>query len=165
MAFTNTQLTTFNALGEKLEKAGVPLIYITLGIIYIWFGGIKFSAGQAEGMYGMIANNPLVSWMYALFSKQGLVNFLGSLEIIIGLLFFARFINPALSVLGGLLSMALFTVTISMMVFLSGITSDVGFPVLSFVGEFLLKDIGLFAASLFVAGNSLKALVAKQNAQ
>ena len=43
MAFTNTQLTTFNALGEKLEKAGVPLIYITLGIIYIWFGGIKFS--------------------------------------------------------------------------------------------------------------------------
>lgn len=156
-----TQLNTLATLGNKLEKAGLPLIYITLGVIYIWFGGIKFSAGQAEGMYGMIANNPLVSWMYAIFSKQGMVNFLGSLEIIIGLLFIGRFVNPALSVIGGVLSMALFTVTISMMVFLPGITSDAGFPVLSFVGEFLLKDIGLFAASLSVAGNSLKALVAK----
>lgn len=161
MSFSTSQLQTFTHLGNKLEKAGLPLIYITLGIIYIWFGGIKFTAGQAEGMYGMIANNPLVSWMYAIFSKQGLVNFLGSLEIIIGLLFIGRFVSPALSAVGGLLSMALFTVTISMMVFLAGITTEAGFPVLSFVGEFLLKDIGLFAASLFVAGNSLKALAAK----
>ena len=67
MTFTSTQLNTLTTLGNKLEKAGLPLIYITLGVIYIWFGGIKFSAGQAEGMYGMIANNPLVSWMYAIF--------------------------------------------------------------------------------------------------
>jgi len=161
MTFTPTQLNTLTILGNKLEKTGLPLIYITLGIIYIWFGGIKFSTGQAEVMYGMIANNSLVSWMYAIFSKQGFVNFLGCLEIIIGLLFIGRFANPALSVVGGLLSMALFTVTISMMVFLPGITTDAGFPVLSFVGEFLLKDIGLFAASLFVAGDSLKKLVTK----
>ncbi len=163
MAFTHPQLDTLKTIGEKLERAGIPLIYIALAIIYIWFGGIKFSDGQAEGMYGMIANNPLVSWMYLIFSKQGLVNFLGTLEITIGLLFLGRFVNPTLSVVGGLLSMALFVVTISMMIFLSGITSDAGFPVLSFVGEFLLKDIGLFAASLFVVGNSLKAIVVKRN--
>ncbi|MDQ9090240.1 DUF417 family protein [Pseudoalteromonas haloplanktis] len=160
MNLTTTQQHTIARIANKLENAGLPLLYITLGIIYIWFGGIKFTAGQAEGMYGMIANNPLVSWMYAIFSKQGLVNFLGSLEIIIGLLFIGRFVNPVLSAIGGLLSIALFTVTISMMVFLPGITTEAGFPVLSFVGEFLLKDIGLIAASIFVVGNSLKALLA-----
>jgi len=162
MNLTTTQQQTAQRIASKLENAGLPLLYINLGIIYIWFGGIKFTQGQAEGMYGMIANNPLVSWMYVIFSKQGLVNFLGTLEIIIGLLFFGRFVNPALSVVGGLLSMALFVVTISMMVFLSGITTEAGFPVLSFVGEFLLKDIGLFAASLFIAGNSLKIIATNQ---
>ena len=157
MNLTTTQQQTAQRIASKLENAGLPLLYITLGIIYIWFGGIKFTQGQAEGMYGMIANNPLVSWMYVIFSKQGLVNFLGTLEIIIGLLFFGRFVNPALSVVGGLLSMALFVV--------SGITTKAGFPVLSFVGEFLLKDIGLFAASLFIAGNSLKIIATNQGGE
>jgi uncharacterized membrane protein YkgB len=162
MSLTNTQTATLDRLGNKLEGLGVPLIYITLGIIYIWFGGIKFSAGTAEGMYGMLSSNPLVSWMYAIFSKQGLVNFLGSIEIIIGAFFLlGRIANPVFSAIAGLLSMALFTVTITMMIFLPGISTEAGFPVLSFLGEFLLKDIGLFAASLFVAGHSLKAIAAK----
>lgn len=86
------------------------------------------------------------------------MTFLGSVEIMIGLLILGRFINPILSAIGGLLSITLFTVTLSMMIFLPGITTEAGFPTLSFVGEFLLKDIGLFAASVFIAGNSLAVL-------
>ena len=155
---TNTQLD----LANKIENSGVTLVYIALAIIYIWFGGIKFTDGVAEGMYGMISSNPLVSWMYLIFNKQGMVNFLGTLEVIIGLLFLGRFVNPLLSALAGALSIALFIVTITMMLTLDGITTDAGFPVLSFLGEFLLKDVGLLAASLFVLGNSLKLNAAKR---
>ncbi|QDO84995.1 DUF417 family protein [Shewanella psychropiezotolerans] len=162
MNVNTIQLQTLSTLGQKIEKTGLPLIYITLGIIYIWFGGMKFTSGQAEGMYGMIANNPLVSWMYIIFSKQGLVDFLGSLEVLIGILIIGRFVNPALSAIGGLLSITLFTVTLSMMIFLPGITTEAGFPALSFFGEFLLKDAGLFAASLFVLGHSLTTWAAAQ---
>ncbi len=165
MDLNNTQLKTLSTLGQKIEKAGLPLLYIMLGVIYIWFGGMKFTAGQAEGMYGMISNNPLVSWMYIIFSKQGLVDFLGSLEVLIGVLIIGRFVNPALSAIGGLLSIALFTVTLSMMFFLPGITTESGFPALTFFGEFLLKDAGLFAASLFVLGHSLTMWTAAQQRQ
>ena len=96
--------------------------------------------------------------LHSLKVKFRLVIFLGSLEIMIGLLILGRFIHPILSAIGGLLSIALFTVTLSMMIFLPGITTEAGFPTLSFVGEFLLKDIGLFAASVFIAGNSLAGL-------
>lgn len=162
MNIKTTQLNTLSTLGKNIEKVGLPLLYITLGIIYIWFGGMKFTAGQAEGMSGMIANNPLVSWMYVIFSKQGFVDFLGGLEVLIGVLILGRFVNPALSAIGGLLSVALFTVTLSMMISLPGITTEAGFPALSFFGEFLLKDAGLLAASLFVLGHSLTTWTAAQ---
>ena len=96
--------------------------------------------------------------LHSLKVKFRLVIFLGSVEIMIGLLILGRFIHPILSAIGGLLSIALFTVTLGMMIFLPGITTEAGFPTLSFVGEFLLKDIGLFAASVFITGNSLAAL-------
>lgn len=54
MKYQSSTVNKLTAIGQKIEQAGLPLLYLSLGVIYIWFGGIKFSAGQAEGMFGMI---------------------------------------------------------------------------------------------------------------
>lgn len=82
---------------------------------------------------------------------------MGYIEISVGILIAARVFSPELSALGGLLSMGLFHVTLSLMLSTPGVVEpEMGFPAITVeVGQFLLKDVGLFAASLWVVGESL----------
>jgi uncharacterized membrane protein YkgB len=68
--------------------------------------------------------------------------------------------NPATSVLGGLLSAGLFVTTLSFMATTPGtFEPSLGFPAISVVpGQFLLKDIGLLAVSLWILADSARRL-------
>lgn len=146
---------------EKLQSLGGTLIFLSLAVIYFWFGGMKFTAYEAEGLVGLVSNSPFLSWMYGVFSVRGFATFLGILELIIGLLILGRLLSPKLSAVGALLSMGLFTVTISFMLSTPGVfePSLGGFPAISVMpGQFLLKDIALFAASFWALGESLAAI-------
>lgn len=147
-------------LADHVSKAAIIALFGSLAVIYFWFGGMKFTAYEAEGLVGLVSNSPLLSWFYTIMSVSGFSAFLGVLEIAIGLLILARFYNPKFSAIGGLLSMGLFFTTLSFMFTTPGvIVTDLGFPAISVApGQFLLKDIGLFAASLFIVGNSLSAM-------
>lgn len=143
--------------GRTLTAAG---LYISLVVIYGWFGGMKFTAYEAEGLTGLVGNSPLVGWMYTLFSVRGFSSFLGVIELTIGALIAARHFNPVYSLAGGLLSAGLFTTTLSFMVTTPGVlVPELGFPAISVApGQFLLKDIGLLALSLWIAIDSFAAL-------
>ena len=135
-------------------------LYISLVVIYGWFGGMKFTAYEAEGLTGLVGNNPLLSWTYSLFSARNFSSLLGVLELSIGALIAARLFNPVYSLVGGLLSAGLFATTLSFMVTTPGVlVPELGFPAISVApGQFLLKDIGLLALSLWIAVDSLAAL-------
>lgn len=147
-------------LGDKVTQLGAGSLYFAMTVIYLWFGGMKFSAYEANGIYGFVSNSPLLSWMYGFMSMQGFSNFLGVLEVSVGLLIAGRLVSPKLSLLGGVLSAGLFITTLSFMLTTPGVFEPtLGFPAISVVpGQFLLKDLGLLAASIFVAGTSLTAL-------
>ncbi len=147
-------------LGKRLSDAGTYGIFAALAVIYFWFGGMKFTAYEAQGLVPLVENSALIGWMYNFLSVRGFSNFLGVVEISIGVLIAARVISPRLSALGGLLSAGLFVTTISFMVSTPGVfEADLGFPAISVApGQFLLKDIGLFAASIFILGKSLLAM-------
>lgn len=102
--------------------------------------------------------------MYRGLGERGFAIFLGFIEITVGLLIAARLFWPELSVLGGILSMGMFFVTLSLMFSTPGVAEpNLGFPAITVeVGQFLLKDVGLFAASLWVVGESLLAINALQ---
>jgi uncharacterized membrane protein YkgB len=72
----------------------------------------------------------------------------------------APLVNPVYSLVGGLLSAGLFATTLSFMVTTPGVAMpELGFPAISAAaGQFLLKDIGLLALSLWIAVDSLAAL-------
>lgn len=147
-----------------IERAGVASIFGALALIYFWFGGMKFTSYEANGLVPLVENSPLLSWTYAIFSVQGFSNLLGGLEISIGMLIAARLLSPLASAIGAALSVGLFSTTVSMLLSTPGaFEPSLGFPAISVApGQFLLKDVGLFAASLFALGNSLREIAARK---
>jgi reactive chlorine resistance protein C len=146
------------AYAEPISRAG---LYVSLAIIYAWFGGMKFTAYEANGLVPLVENSPLLSWFYNLFSVRGFSTFLGFLELSIGLLIALRLASPLLSAAGGLLSAGLFVTTVSFMISTPGVVvPELGAPAITVApGQFLLKDVGLFAASFWVFVDSLKTVV------
>jgi len=155
------------ALGTHVTKLGGYGVIAALAVIYFWFGGMKFTAYEAEGLVPLVQNSPLLSWMYDIFSVRGFSTFLGFVEVTIGLLIVGRILSPVLSAIGGFLSAGLFVTTLSFMISTPGVFEpSLGFPAISVApGQFLLKDIGLLAGSILVLGHSLSALAANQAAR
>jgi uncharacterized membrane protein YkgB len=157
---THPRSRSAETFGANVEAFGVKSIFIALAIIYFWFGGMKFTGYEAEGLVPLVSNSPVLGWLYDIFSARTFSSLLGVLEISIGLLLLSRFLSPKLSAIGALLSAGLFVTTLTFMASTPGVFEpSLGFPALSVMpGQFLLKDIGLLAASVFAFGNSLRAI-------
>jgi len=96
--------------------------------------------------------------LYKVTSVQGASNFIGTTEIAVAALIVLGFKFPKAALLGALGAIATFFVTASLL-FTAPVTeaSLGGFPALSVVpGQFLLKDLVLLAAAIFLAGQALK---------
>jgi uncharacterized membrane protein YkgB len=145
-------------VAEPVSRIG---LYASLAIIYAWFGGMKFTDYEAQGLVPLVENSPLLGWFYALLSVRGFSSFLGVVELSIALLIALRLVSPIFSAAGGLLSAGLFVTTVSLMFSTPGvIVPELGAPAISVApGQFLLKDVGLLAASFWVFVDSLKVLV------
>ncbi|MDH4555625.1 DUF417 family protein [Pseudomonas sp. BN417] len=148
------------SLGVKTMALGTYGAYFALAIIYFWFGGMKFTHYEAQGLVPLVSNSPLLGWVYEIFSVDIFSSLLGVLEVSIGALIAGRLLSPKLSLIGGALSAGLFFTTLSFMFSTPGVIEPgLGFPAITVApGQFLLKDIGLLAASIFVAGHSLTEL-------
>lgn len=143
-----------------IENAGKAIVRWGLIIVLAWIGGMKFTAYEAMGIQPLIAHSPLVGWMYDLLSVRSMSAMLGCIEIVTAALIGLRFISPKASAVGSLLAMGLFATTLSMIFSTPGWEPTLGFPALSALpGQFLLKDIVLFGASVWCLGDSLKAIV------
>jgi len=145
----------FGTHGDAVARLGSWASTVTLVIIFLWFGSMKFIPFEAQGLQPIISNNPLISWLYTLFGVAGGARFLGVLEIATGLLIAGRVINPKLSVIGGLMGAWSFLLTVSCLfttpgVIQAGSTIGLGAP-----GSFLVKDIVLFSACVWIVGASL----------
>jgi len=149
-----------SSLGSKTTAIGTYGAYVALAVIYFWFGGMKFTHYEAQGLVPLVSNSPFLGWVYNIFSVDTFSTLLGVLEVSIGVLIAGRLLSPKLSLIGGALSAGLFFTTLSFMLSTPGVIEpSLGFPAISVApGQFLLKDIGLLAASIFVAGHSLTAL-------
>lgn len=146
-----------------LENAARAAVYVSLPIILVWFGAMKFTAYEADAINGLIANSPFISFLLGIFSGQGISNMIGGIEVVIGLLIAARFVAPKLAHYGALAAAATFVLTSSFFLTTPGVfepsVGGLGISVLP--GQFLLKDIGLFALALWAASDSLAAAKAR----
>lgn len=152
--------TKYKTSGIFFTKLGTFVIRYGLACILIWIGVLKFSEYEANGIFPLAENSPLFNWIFNFMSPQGFSNFLGTVEILTGMLLAVHFIWPKLSVIGSAIAIITFLVTLSFIVSTPGvIQSGYLFPFISASpGQFLIKDLVLLGASFYTAGESLKVI-------
>ena len=149
---------TESALSENLQIWGTFLTRYGLVVVFAWIGAMKFSAYEATGIQPLVANSPVMSWLYNIFSVQAFSNWLGVLEIAIAVMIAAKPISARISAAGSALAAVLFLGTLSFMLSTPPVweASLGGFPALSVApGQFLLKDLALLGASIWTLGEAL----------
>lgn len=150
---------------DRLARLGGWAITFALAIIFLWFGILKFTDYEASGVAGFIMNSPLIGWLHGAFGIAGGARFLGIFEILTGLLIAARVIDPRLSVIGGAMGVITFLITLTLMLTTPGVIQpghSGPFFLSAVPGQFLLKDLGLLAASFWVFATSLAELRARR---
>ena len=146
-----------SAIKSPVEVVGRELARYGLVVVVAWIGLMKFTAYEAEGISGYVANSPLMSWVYGFMNHRGFSAVLGVVEVTIALLIAARPFSPRASALGSALAVGMFLTTLSFLVTTPGVwAADAGgFPALSgFPGQFLIKDLALLGISLWSLGEA-----------
>lgn len=148
---------------QRMEAVGGHSIRYGLVLVLLWIGGMKFTAYEATGISGFVAHSPLMSWAYSVFSVQGFSALLGGAEIVIALLIAARPLSARVALVGGAAAVGMFLITLSFLLTTPGVweASAGGFPALSAVpGQFLIKDVVLLGASLWIFGEAWRVQIA-----
>ncbi|WP_084216188.1 YkgB family protein [Pseudonocardia spinosispora] len=149
-------LTSREFHGHLLQVGG-HIIRYGLAIVIAWIGGLKFTATEAQRIQAYIPHSPFMSWMNNLLSVQALSNAIGVVEIVSAVLIASMLLSARLASVGSAIAVVLFLSTLSFLF----TTPDVpdfdagGFPALSALGQFLLKDIVLLGAAVWTLGESL----------
>ncbi|MCJ8145095.1 YkgB family protein [Ancylobacter sp. A5.8] len=123
----------------------------SLVVIFVWFGCMKFTGYEAQGIAPLIANSPVMSWMHTLFGIEGASRAIGVLELSTAAALAAGAFVPQFSALGAAMSTATYLITLTFFISTPGVfePSLGGFPAISAgTGQFLLKDLVLLAASV-----------------
>lgn len=140
------------SIAEKTggSRRSLALLRWSLVIIFLWFGGMKFTNYEANGIAPFIAHSPIVSWLHGVFGVQGASYVIGIIELLTAVLLVAGALVPLASALGAGMSCLTFVVTLTFLLSTPGVAEPLagGFPAISApIGQFLLKDMVLLAAS------------------
>ena len=148
-----------DSLGYTLENVGEKIIRYGLVVILLSVGALKFTAYEAEAIQGLVANSPLMSWMYSVMSVRGVSMLIGAIEIVLGLMIAMRSFAPQISAIGSIGAIVMVLITLSFLLTTPGAWQPgYGFPFPSpMPGQFIVKDIMLLGAAIWTAGEALRA--------
>jgi len=141
-------LTKMGLLTEDLDY---HLIRASMVIIFLLFGYQKWFSYEAQVLIPFISNGPFIFWLYPAFGVRGASWFLGASEWLFGALLFLGFWDKRLGILGAAGSAGTFVMTVTIIPFMPhGWDPAAGFPAMAGNVAFLMKDIVLFAASIYL---------------
>ena len=124
-----------DALFAAAQRIAAPLLRISLGIIVLWIAALKFVDPSPVVML-LKASLPFLAFDGFVY-LVGVVEVVAALALILGI--GVRYV--------GLVLLGLFTGTLTIFVISPMVT---GFPFLTLTGQFLLKDLALFAATVML---------------
>ena len=148
----STKQSTIDTVGGLAVRYG-------LVIVIAWFGLLKFTNYEAQGIQPLVSESPLMSWLYDIFSVYTFSVLLGVFEVAAAVLIAVKPWWPRVSILGSALAILLFAATISFLFTTPGVfdASAGGFPLLSLNGGFLIKDVALIGISVWTLTDALRA--------
>ena len=141
-----------------IKKLDEFLIRYGLVLVLGWIGAMKFTTYEATGIQPLVANSPLMGWLYEVFSVQTFATLLGVAEIAIAAMIALRPVWAGVAAVGSALATGMFFVTLSFLLSTPGWEPTAGgFPALSVSpGQFILKDVVLLGAALWSLGEALR---------
>lgn len=158
-AISNRGVDEVRAPDAVIRAVGTALARYGLVLVIGWIGLLKFAQYEAQGIQPLVANSPLMSWVYNIFSVTTFSALLGTVEVIAAVLLAVKPWWPKISAVGSVIAIGLFLATLSFLFTTPGIGEDSagGFPLLSFNGEFLIKDVALLGIAVWTLGDALRA--------
>ncbi len=147
--------------GSKLQNTGANIIRYGLALVLVWIGCLKFTSYEAMGIEPLVQHSPLLSWMLNIADINGVAKFIGFSEIVFGVLIGLRKFFAKASAIGSIGGCVTFFVTLTFL-FTTPPVIQMGysFPFLSpMPGQFLIKDIVFFGASVYTVGEALSVAV------
>ncbi|BBY10740.1 YkgB family protein [Mycobacterium marseillense] len=159
---SQSEATAITSAGPGKSRATViaPLVArYGLAIVLAWFGAMKFTHYESQGISHWVANSPFLGWVYEVMSIDAFGRLNGTVELITATLLALKPWYPKAAVLGGVVASLFFVTTLSFMITTPGVgeASAGGFPVLSADGEFLMKDIALIGLALWLLVDAVDA--------
>jgi reactive chlorine resistance protein C len=148
-----------NIKQDTVDNVGGLMARYGLVIVIAWFGLLKFTNFEAQGIQPLVAESPFMSWLYEIFSVYTFSALLGVFEVAAAVLIAVKPWWPRASMLGSALAILLFTATISFLFTTPGVFDEAagGFPLLSLTGGFLIKDVALLGISAWTLADALRA--------
>ncbi|WP_367606187.1 YkgB family protein [Legionella sp. W05-934-2] len=142
---------------QVIECAGVILLRLSLVVVLVWIGLMKFTAYEAHAIHGLASSSPLTSWLYSLMDTQTTSNVIGVIEVVTGALILLGMWVKWFDIIGCAMAIITFALTTTYLFTAPGWEGSLGgFPALSVLpGQFLLKDIVLLSAAIFFFGRAL----------
>ena len=171
---------------SKLDRVAIGMLRIALVIVLVWIGGLKFVDYEADSIVPLVANSPLMNFLYhqpreyrSHMNKEGELipqhrawqlengtyafsHGLGLVIVGIGLLIASYPIKPELSALGSCLLILMSCTTLSFLVTTPEAwvpalgDANHGFPYLSGAGRLIVKDCIMLAAAMVTLADSAK---------
>jgi reactive chlorine resistance protein C len=159
MDITNTiksDIRISREVGSSAQAVGQLLLRYGLVLVIGWIGLMKFTEYEAKGIQPLVANSPLMSWMYGFLTVQQFSIALGIVEVSIAILIGLRHWSARASAVGSAAAVLMFLTTISFLLSTPGWEPSLGgFPAISaFPGQFLLKDVVLLGAAIWSFGEA-----------
>ena len=158
--FFNPPAVTAEQAAHAATAAGQFVTRYGLVVVLAWIAVGHYATPAT--IHPLIAHSPLLSWLYGRFTVSTLGYALGSAEITAALLIGLRPLWPRVSAVGSVFAVLIFCSTISFLFTTPGVFT--GGPVLSLLGDFLIKDIVLLGVALWTLGDSLGASRRTQSA-
>lgn len=121
-------------------------------VVFFVFSCQKWFDYEAHALIPFISHGPLIFWLYPVFGVRGAAYFLGSAELLFGFLLLFGFWNRKLAILGSLGSCATYVATVTIIPFFPDAWAAPagGFPAATLPFLFLMKDVVLLAASVYL---------------
>ncbi|HIA4460168.1 TPA: reactive chlorine species resistance protein RclC [Escherichia coli] len=175
------------------DKIGLTLIRLSIVIVFMWIGLLKFVPYEADSITPFVANSPLMSFFYehpedykqhlthkgeykpearawqTANNTYGFSNGLGVVEVIIALLVLANPVNRWLGLLGGLMAFTTPLVTLSFLITTPEAwvpalgDAHHGFPYLSGAGRLVLKDTLMLAGAVMIMADSARDILKQRS--
>lgn len=141
------------------QELGIAALRWSLVFIFALFGIAKFATYEAEGVARIAMHYPLFAWMYPLIGVQGTSNVIGTIELTTGALIALGAWSHRAGLIGGLMGMMTFLITLSFSFGVPLWEEGYGFPFMGSIAQFLFKDAVLLAGCLTLtlyAGHALR---------